>query len=74
MWQPQLAQLIALGGDISTLSCTLPTLSQWGAVDAEIKVPSGENTELKGSPYKAYDDYLGDTFKFVFSPDIILCG
>ena len=26
---------------------------QWGAVDAEIKVPSGENTELKQSPFKA---------------------
>ena len=26
---------------------------QWGAVDAEIKVPSVENTELKGSPFKA---------------------
>ena len=24
---------------------------QWGAVDAEIKVPSGENTELKRSPF-----------------------
>ena len=27
---------------------------QWGAADAEIKVPSGENTELKGSPFKAW--------------------
>ena len=26
---------------------------QWGAVDAEIKFPSGENTELKRSPFKA---------------------
>ena len=25
---------------------------QWGAADAEIKVPSGENTELKRSPYR----------------------
>ena len=25
---------------------------QWGAADAEIKVPSDENTELKGSPFK----------------------
>ena len=24
----------------------LPLIPQWGAVDAEIKVPSGENTEL----------------------------
>ena len=28
--------------------------SQWGAADAEIKVPSGENTELKRSPFKAW--------------------
>ena len=26
---------------------------QWGAATAEIKVPSDENTELKGSPLKA---------------------
>ena len=26
---------------------------QWRAADAEIKVPSGENTELKRSPFKA---------------------
>ena len=26
---------------------------QWGAADAEIKVPSVENRELKGSPFKA---------------------
>ena len=27
---------------------------QWGGADAEIKVPSGENTELKPSPFKAW--------------------
>ena len=27
---------------------------QWGAADAEIKVPSGENTKLKRSPFKAW--------------------
>ena len=27
---------------------------QWGAADAEIKVPSGENTELKRSPFKGW--------------------
>ena len=30
-----------------------PLSPQWGAADAEIKVPSGENTELKRSPFKA---------------------
>ena len=27
---------------------------QWGAADAEIKVPSGENRELKRYPFKAW--------------------
>ena len=31
-----------------------PPLPQWGAAAAEIKVPSGENTELKRSPFKAW--------------------
>ena len=30
------------------------TTPQWGAADVEIKVPSGENTELKRSPFKAW--------------------
>ena len=32
----------------------LTTYPQWGAADAEIKVPSGENTELKRFPFKAW--------------------
>ena len=32
----------------------LPLPLQWGAADAEIEVPSGENTELKRSPFKAW--------------------
>ena len=31
-----------------------PFIPQWGAADAEIKVPSGENTELKRSPFKVW--------------------
>ena len=34
------------------LSCR--KLPQWGAADAEIKVPSVENTELKGFPFHAW--------------------
>ena len=34
-------------------SCYMVT-PQWGAADAEIKVPSVENTELDGSPFKAW--------------------
>ena len=35
-------------------SAGLHRTPQWGAADAEIKVPSGENTELKRSPFKAW--------------------
>ena len=36
------------------LPLLLVSTPQWGAADAEIKVPSGENTELKRSPFKAW--------------------
>ena len=32
----------------------LNSVPQWGAADAEIKVPFGENTELERSPFKAW--------------------
>ena len=36
-------------------TCYLPFATpQWGAADAEMKVPSGENTELKRSPFQAW--------------------
>ena len=36
-------------------TCYLPFATpQWGAADAEMKVPSGENTELKRSPFKVW--------------------
>ena len=34
--------------------CYLLCPRQWGVADAEIKVPFDENTELKGSPCKAW--------------------
>ena len=34
--------------------CCSFSAPQWGAADAEIKVPSGENTELNRSPYQAW--------------------
>ena len=39
---------------------------QWGAADAEIKVPSGENTELKRSPFKAWSRSLCSHTCYVF--------
>ena len=35
------------------LMCAIYSTPKWGAADAEIIVPSGENTELKRSPFKA---------------------
>ena len=35
-------------------SVFIQTAPQWEAADAEIKVPSGENTGLKRSPVKAW--------------------
>ena len=43
--------LLALSHLISVLKVLPP---QWGAADAEIKVPSVENTELIRSPFKAW--------------------
>ena len=37
-----------------TSTATAGWLPQWRAADAEIKVPSGENTELERSPFKAW--------------------
>ena len=41
-------------GSVSVILLRGIFLPQWGAADAEIKVPSGENTELKRSPFKAW--------------------
>ena len=51
--------LISFTLSLSTVLLLVPALAlstfpQWGAVDAEIKVPSGENTELKRSPSIAW--------------------
>ena len=35
-------------------TCLTPSSPQWGAADAEIEVPSGENTELKRFPFNAW--------------------
>ena len=43
--------LLSRGQDCLHVSVLAP---QWGTADVEIKVPSGENTEHKGSPFKAW--------------------
>ena len=44
----------AYGLDQPNLGSEFSLTPQWGAADAEIKVPCFETTELKGSPYKAW--------------------
>ena len=52
LWQGFISEWWAgASGNGRSLSLMVP---QWGAADAEIKVPSGENTELKRSPFKAW--------------------
>ena len=43
-----------LRGCIKSLSSFSTFSPQWGATDAEIKVPSDENADLKRSPFKAW--------------------
>ena len=51
-WKVCLPVLLWLKGSCTCFAMT--EVPQWGAADAEIKVQSGENTELKRSPFKAW--------------------
>ena len=44
---------LTLCDTVTALNFPLCATPRWAATDAEIKVPSDENTELKGSPFKA---------------------
>ena len=46
---------------------------QWGAADAEIKVPSGENTELKCSPFKALSWSVYSHTCYAYRKEFLLC-
>ena len=45
----------------------------WGAADAEIKVPSGENTELKRSPFKAWSGSVYSHACYVYCQEFLPC-
>ena len=51
---------------LSSHLMSMVCVPQWGAGDAEIKVPSDENTELEGFPFKAWSrsvySHACDTF------------
>ena len=46
---------------------------QWGAADAEIKVPSGENTELKRSPIKAWSKSVYSHTCYAYCQGFLAC-
>ena len=49
------------------------SVPQWGAADAEIKVPSGENTELKRSPFKAWSRSVYSHTCYAYCQGFLLC-
>ena len=46
---------------------------QWGAADAEIEVPSGENTELKRSPFIAWSRSVYSHTCYASCQEFLLC-
>ena len=46
---------------------------QWGAADAEIKVPSGENTVLKRSPFKAWSRSVYSHSCYTYCQEFLPC-
>ena len=46
---------------------------QWGAADAEIKVPSDENTEHKDSPFKAWSKSVYSHACYAYCQGFLLC-
>ena len=63
-------------GSALSLVYRQPTSSsapQWGAVDAEIKVPSDENIELKGSPFRAWSRSVYSHSCYVYCQGFLSC-
>ena len=50
-----------------------PYTPQWGAANAEIKVPSAENTELKRSPFKAWSRSIYSHKCYVYCQEFLPC-
>ena len=46
---------------------------QWGTADAEIKVPSGENTELKRSPFQAWSRSVYNHTCYAYCQGVLPC-
>ncbi len=48
-------------------------IPQWGAADAEIKVPSGENTELKRSSFQAWSRSVYSHTCYAYCQGVLPC-
>ena len=57
---------------LSALHCCVHP-PQWGAADAEIKVPSGENTELKRSPFHAWSRSVYSHTCYAYCQEFLSC-
>ena len=55
------------------LRATSRLTPQWGAADAEIKVPSGENTELKRSAFKAWSRSVYNLTCYAYCQGFLPC-
>ena len=71
LWQGFISEWWAgASGNGRSLSLMVP---QWGAADAEIKVPSGENTELKRSPFQAWSRSVYSHTCYAYYQGVLPC-
>ena len=69
-FNPSIQDALYLFTSSRVFTCLLP---QGGAADAEIKVPSGENTELKRSPFKAWSRLVYSHTCYAYCQGFLLC-
>ena len=60
-------------GDLVFNNCFPCSTLQWGAADAEIKVPSGENIELKRSLFKAWSKSVYSHTCYAYCQGFLSC-
>ena len=74
-WVPSLAHYFYSTGFPHTFLPKFTNVEdpQWGAADAEIKVPSGENTELKRSPFEAWSRLVYSHTCYAYCQEFLSC-
>ena len=60
-------------GRVKTSVFNTVVAPQWGAADAEIKVPSGENTEFKRSPFQAWSRSVYSHTCYTYCRGVLPC-